>query len=594
MSGVSTPRATDRAETRARDADLTPPIPASADDRRQQSRRAPRHDRSLVMPGLKNSARNWIPHRWPYVILIMIAAVASSATATRILPDTVAGTMLALAVVLASVVGPAHRLARKHGLVVRLGATLTAVVLPLFLFGLGVTNWVVLGGLPWDVAVAMLLCVGGIAAAYLRRLPGVIFAAQLAMWSAVVLARESVVGGVILLVALVVAVMVSRDQAREQRMEDERRRARDRVQTRARDILADYEETRQGWFWETDRRTLLTYISAPVAEALGQSPNKLIGQPLVDLFDLAYTGQESERTLLFHFSARSAFQELPVRAAISGEERWWSVSGRPIYDEFDNFVGFRGSGTDLTAKRRSEEEASRLAHYDLLTGLANRFQMSQTLGKILSAQQETNRRCAVLLLDLDRFKQVNDTMGHPAGDALLVQVAQRLERAAGQAGQVGRLGGDEFQVIVPGRVARKDLGHLASEIIHSLSQPYSIDGQRVVIGASLGIALSPDDGRTSEELIRNVDLALYAAKDQGRGRFHFYAEDLHAEAEARARMEEDLRDAIAQGQLELYYQPVVSTATERIVGFEALLRWLHPQKGWIPLTGSSRLPRTAG
>ena len=147
------------------------------------------------------------------------------------------------------------------------------------------------------------------------------------------------------------------------------------------------------------------------------------------------------------------------------------------------------------------------------------------------APKSANRACAVLLLDLDRFKHVNDTMGHPAGDALLKQVGERLGRAVGQAGQVGRLGGDEFKVIVPGLTSRKNLGHLASEIIKALSQPYSVEGQRVIIGASIGIAVSPDDGTTSEELIRNADLALYAAKDGGRGKFHFYAQDLHAEAE---------------------------------------------------------------
>ena len=266
---------------------------------------------------------------------------------------------------------------------------------------------------------------------------------------------------------------------------------------------------------------MLTYISAPVAQAIGRPTEKLIGQPLVALFDLADTGQESERTLLFHMTARSAFQELAVRAAIPGEERWWSISGRPIHDEFGNFVGFRGSGTDLTEQRRSEEHASRLAHYDSLTGLTNRFQMSQTLEKILSSPQVSDRACAVLLLDLDRFKQVNDTMGHPAGDALLKQVAERLQATVNQKGQVGRLGGDEFQVIVPGRCERKELGELASQIIHVLSQPYSVEGQRVIIGASIGIALSLEDGATSEELIRNADLALYAGMDLGRGRFHF-------------------------------------------------------------------------
>src|SRR5690606_18572465 len=429
--------------------------------------------------------------------------------------------------------------------------------------------------------IAVLLCVAGVAAAYLRRQPGVIFAAQLSIWSAAVLAHASFAGGITILVALAVAILVSREQHREDRQEEEHRRAHERVQTRARDILADYEETGQGWFWETDRRALLTYISAPVAEALGHLPDELIGRPLIDLFDLAVSGQESERTLLFHRTARSGFQALPMRAAIPGERRWWSVSGRPIYDDFGNFVGFRGSGTDLTEKKRSAEQASRLARYDSLTGLANRFQMSQTLEKILAAPHELDRACAVLLLDLDRFKQVNDTMGHPAGDALLKQVAQRLERTAGHVGQVGRRGGDEFEVIIPGGIDRREIAQLASEVIANLSQPYSVEGQRVVIGASVGIAMSPDDGNVSEELIRNADLALYAAKDGGRGRLHFYAEDLHAQAEARVRMEGDLRDAIAEGQLQLYYQPFVCTASEKVAGFEALLRWNHPEKGWI-------------
>ncbi|MDE1468331.1 EAL domain-containing protein [Aurantiacibacter sp. D1-12] len=455
------------------------------------------------------------------------------------------------------------------------------VMLPLFALGLGISNWASNGGISWDVALAGILSLSAIATAYMRRQPIAIFAAQFAIWSATVFALGALVGVIGLLVASAIAVLVSREQLIEQREERERLEAQDRVQTRARDILSDYEETGQGWFWETDRRSLLTYVSPPVAKALRRNPERLIGQPLTCLFDLNDTGDEGERTLMFHLSARSAFAELPVRAAINNEERWWSVSGRPIFDQFENFVGFRGSGTDLTERKRSQEQATRLARYDALTGLANRLQMSQALEKILTSYSEASRNCAILLLDLDRFKQVNDTMGHPAGDALLKQVAQRLERAVGKLGQVGRLGGDEFKVIVPAKVAESDLAGLGREIIHSLSQPYSIDGQRVVIGASVGIAIAPDHGRSSEELIRNADLALYAAKDGGRGRYHFYSEDLHAEAEAKAKLEEDLRDAVANGELELHYQPVVAMATNKISGFEALLRWQHPVKGWI-------------
>ena len=346
--------------------------------------------------------------------------------------------------------------------------------------------------------------------------------------------------------------------------------------------LHNRQKSGQGWFWETDRRGAVTYVSPTIGKQLGRKQNFLVGRPFTDLFILDAPGQEGERTLNFHLSARSSFQELAVRAATSEEdERWWSITGRPVYDSFNNFLGFRGSGSDLTEKKRTQEHASRLARYDSLTGLANRVQMSDTLEKILSARREEHRACAVFLLDLDRFKHVNDTMGHPVGDQLLKQVAQRLEHTVRDAGRVGRLGGDEFQIILPGRIAREDLAFLAHRIIQNLSQPYAIEGHRVVIGASLGIALSPEDGSTSEALIRNADLALYAAKDGGRGRHHFYAADLHSDAEERRQLEQDLRDAISGGDLQLYYQPVVHTTTEKITGFEALLRWDHPVHGMM-------------
>ncbi|MEN7536091.1 EAL domain-containing protein [Aurantiacibacter flavus] len=469
---------------------------------------------------------------------------------------------------------------RRHGYA-KLAVCIVFVALPPFLFALGMAHWAIDGGLPTDAMAAAVAGTSIVAGAYLRRRPALMFAVHMACGLAMTISFSSVAGWGTLALALLVSTLISKEQWDEQLRDQQELEANERAQTRARDILADYEETGQGWFWEIDRRAQLTYVSPPVAEILGLDVGALIGQPLTRLFDMDQSGDESERSLQFHLSARSAFSELDMRAATGDEVRWWSVSGRPIYDQFNNYVGFRGSGTDLTERRRSQEHASRLAHYDSLTGLANRFQMSQSLEKILSSPQLHHRDCAVMLLDLDRFKHVNDTMGHPAGDALLMQVAQRLERAVGTQGQVGRLGGDEFKVIIPHSMARDHLGTLAQEIISSLSQPYSIDGQRVVIGASVGVAVSPADGTTSEALIRNADLALYAAKDGGRGRYHFYADDLHAEAEERSQLEEDLRDAIAQGALELYYQPVVSLASETITGFEALLRWNHKTKGWI-------------
>ncbi|MEZ5743341.1 MAG: EAL domain-containing protein [Sphingomonadaceae bacterium] len=353
-----------------------------------------------------------------------------------------------------------------------------------------------------------------------------------------------------------------------------------RVQERAEEMLSDYEKSGQGWFWETDRRGNVSYVSAHIARLLGKPAEELVGTAFLEMFRLDAQEKESERTLNFHLSTRSSFQDLAVQAATrEQEERWWSVSGRPVLDKFNNFLGFRGWGSDLTEARRSQRHVTELARYDSLTKLANRFQMSEWLEKILSSPQEERRACAVFLLDLDRFKQVNDTMGHPAGDALLRQVADRLRTAVGESGSVGRLGGDEFQVILPGRHKPYPLAHLATRIIESLSQPYSIEGNRVIIGASVGISVCPDHGSTSEELIRNADLALYAAKDGGRGRYHFYANDLHSEAEERRQLEQDLRDAITNGELELHYQPQVATMSEKISGFEALVRWKHPVKG---------------
>ncbi|MBH5322378.1 EAL domain-containing protein [Aurantiacibacter sediminis] len=552
-----------------------------AKDRRKGPRRVQQVDRAAQAPSVDNNAKNPFPRRWNYLILAVLAAVAISGLFAERLPSLLTVALLVFGFLSLLQIGQVYDRVLHRGAWGKAIGLIAAVVLPLFTIAAALGRWAADGGLPWEAMLASLLTLTGVASAYLRRQPFAIFAAQFAIWVAIVVTHFSVVGMVALAVASIVAVLVSREQFIEQIKERDRRDAQDRVQTRARDILADYEETGQGWFWETDRRSLLTYVSPPVAKALKRNPDRLIGQPLTCLFNLQDNGSEGERTLMFHLSARSGFTELPVRAAITKEERWWSVSGRPIYSQNDEFVGFRGSGTDLTERKRSREQANRLASYDALTGLANRLQMSQGLEKILTARTEDARQCAIMLLDLDRFKQVNDTMGHPAGDALLKLVSQRLERAVGQLGQVGRLGGDEFKVIVPSQSSDDVLQALARDIIHSLSQPYSIDGQRVVIGASVGIAVAPQHGRSSEELIRNADLALYAAKDGGRGRFHVYSEDLHAEAEAKAKLEEDLRDAVAKEELELHYQPIVALATSKISGFEALLRWQHPEKGWI-------------
>jgi diguanylate cyclase (GGDEF)-like protein/PAS domain S-box-containing protein len=555
--------------------------PQPIDRRRHIARRSPSDGRLSPVGTPASEPFAILPRSCRYLIAAFPLTIAVAAGLAGGLPMRAASICFALSLAVISLVPLVRRIEERSSTTGLPNPLLVlTLIVPLVLFGLGTIAWARAGLLPIHVAVIMLVCLGAVVSAHLRRQAGLVVAGQVALWLPAISLIDMPLGLGLLGLGAIAVVIAAREQVKLDRAEDQRRQLRERAQTRARDILADYEETGQGWFWETDRRSQLTYVSGPVAELLGQTQESLIGQPLASLFDLAHS-EEGERTLSFHLSARSAFHELPVKAAVGAEERWWSVSGRPIYDQFDNFAGFRGSGTDLTEKRRSQENASRLANYDSLTGLANRLQMSLLLEKMLSAPQEMNRHCAVMLIDLDRFKHVNDTRGHPVGDALLRQVAQRLERIVGQAGRVGRLGGDEFQVIVPNRTDPARLTHMAKDVIRSLSEPYSVGGQTIIIGASVGIAVAPDDGTSSDDLVRNADLALYAAKDAGRGRHHFYAEDLHAAAQARAEVEKELRGAIIQGDLQLFYQPVVSTASEQIAGFEALLRWNHPTRGWI-------------
>ena len=346
-------------------------------------------------------------------------------------------------------------------------------------------------------------------------------------------------------------------------------------------LLQNYEESRQGWFWSTDAAGNLTYITESISEVLGAKSVDLIGKPLISLFHKSEDSEAGARTLPFILTKRMKFNGMEVRAAHSADECWLSISGRPQQDKLGNFAGFRGSGNDVTAQRRLSLDTSRMAMFDSLTGLANRASMAKKLETTLAAYRLQKRTCAVMLVDLDRFKQINDTLGHPAGDALLKQVAERLLKVVGQSGEICRLGGDEFQLMLPDCDDRGVLGDLASKIINSLSQPYSVEGNRCIIGASVGVAISPFDGLTREDLVKSADLALYEAKGNGRGRFRFYSKGLQQSAEDRRVLEEDLRDAIGRDELELAYQPIVNAETDTVEGFEALMRWNHPERGQI-------------
>jgi diguanylate cyclase (GGDEF)-like protein/PAS domain S-box-containing protein len=361
--------------------------------------------------------------------------------------------------------------------------------------------------------------------------------------------------------------------------------------------LRDYEASGLGWFWSTDREGSITYISDCVLEAIGAPRAEVLGKPLHSLFVIERDVDDLvQRSLPLILSSRKTFSEVPVRAASGGSDSWFSISGRPQLSSNGEFRGFRGNGNDITAARKSQKDAARLAMYDSLTGLSNRHRMSQRLAATLKTLEAAKRSCGLMMIDLDRFKAVNDTLGHQAGDELLKQVAQRLQQVIHEPGfEIGRLGGDEFQIMLPDVDDRGRLGEIAKTVISMISQPYSVDGSRCVIGTSVGIAIAPYDGISSEDLVRSADLALYAAKGGGRGQFRFYASDLHAEAERRRRIEEDLRDALQKDEMWLAYQPVVALEDNKVVAFEALLRWRHPELGdvspaiFVPIAEESNL-----
>lgn len=401
------------------------------------------------------------------------------------------------------------------------------------------------------------------------------------------------VAGIVFLALLIVMM---REDIRHQRRATRAQRIAVSEQQRALNLMRDFEKAERGWFWETDRHGHLVYVSPTVAEKLGRPLDDIIGRPFTEIIKKRIGNDENEeRTLGFSLSSRTPFKDLTVQAAAPGEERWWSISGLPVSNELGNFQGFRGSGTDLTDRKQSERAIKQLARYDTLTGLANRLHITDLLERALKNHVGQPQPCALLLMDLDRFKAVNDTMGHPAGDQLLRQVAGRLTQIIGDKGQVGRLGGDEFQIVLPQIVQHEKLASIANAIILSLARPFAIDGEQVRIGSSIGIAVSEGQGVGASALVRNADLALYAAKDAGRGVHRFYADAMHNQASERKAIEDALRDALARDELKLFYQPIVDVAGERITGFEALIRWqrdggdvVSPSK-FIPIAEESNL-----
>jgi len=340
-------------------------------------------------------------------------------------------------------------------------------------------------------------------------------------------------------------------------------------------LLQEYEQRGVGWLWQVDAENRVTYISSRMTALLGRPASALLGHSLPSLL-----GGHAElgRILL----EKQAFNNLEMELNTPRGTRWISIAGDPIIDTAGRFEGFRGVGSDITEIRQTQERLTHLANMDVLSGLPNRGRVRQLLGEALRGATVSNEPCAIMFLDLDGFKPVNDTFGHPKGDAVLQAVAKRLCDQVGPDGHVGRMGGDEFAIVIIDAQSRKRVEMLADAIIKSVAEPYMIDGTEIRIGVSIGCAFGPIDGATVDDLILKADLALYQAKDAGRGVARYFSSELQTEQDDRVRLEADLRQAISAKQFHLLFQPLVSAKTQKLTGFEALIRWNHPQRGLVP------------
>lgn len=343
----------------------------------------------------------------------------------------------------------------------------------------------------------------------------------------------------------------------------------------------DLTELSSDWYWEQDAELRFTQLSSKIHE-FSLDAGEHIGKTRWEMPVIGVTDEQwqAHRGLL---AAREPFQDFVYqRRDIHGNLRTISVSGRPIFDEQGRFQGYRGTGRDITEQRRAEEQIRHMAQHDALTGLPNRMLLHDRTGQAIAQAQRNRGMLAVLFIDLDRFKTVNDSLGHAIGDRLLKAIAGRLVACMRGSDTIARIGGDEFVVVLGDLDQPEDARHVAQKLLDSLSEPVTIDRHELKVTPSIGICAYPHDGRDVETLMRNADTAMYHAKQMGRNNYQFFTQAMNDAAQRRLAVENDLRHALERGEFLLHFQPQLDLRTGGIVGLEALVRWRHPQRGLVP------------
>ena len=346
-----------------------------------------------------------------------------------------------------------------------------------------------------------------------------------------------------------------------------------------------------------DAQGTFTYVNDSIERTLGYAPAELIGKdylvlvPPGELENARYrlnerrTGERATRNhelqlkrkedLLSALSERTSQDYVVVELSSMGMYR-------TLDPEHKVFLGTYGVARDISERKQAEATIAFQAYHDLLTGLPNRALFKDRLGQAIVHAKRHGQIMATLFLDMDRFKVVNDTLGHLVGDGLLQAVAQRLRGSLREGDTLSRIGGDEFMVLLPHIRTRENAAYIAEKILASLRSPFHIEGHEIFVGISIGIAVFPDDGDTIESLVKHADIAMYHAKDSGRNDYKFFTHDLQRSFTGRLAVENEMRHALEKHQFEVYYQPQVSVQDQRIRGMEALIRWNHPSRGMVP------------
>ncbi len=349
----------------------------------------------------------------------------------------------------------------------------------------------------------------------------------------------------------------------------------------SRERLAQVIDTIPAMISATDEAGAYIFVNAYQAHFSGVDPEQCVGSDAAAAFGPAYAARSRalDRLVFEGGEALPAYEEEIIDRA--GMPRVFLTTKSPLRDAGNQVVSVLTSAIDITERKHAESRLRHIAHHDQLTQLPNRLLLQQRLQRELARNRRGGRQFALHFIDLDRFKDINDALGHQLGDQLLHAVAGRLRHAVRESDTVARLGGDEFAILQADLHEAEDASALARQVIEALSQPFGIEGQTLSLSASVGITLYPADGNALDELLRNADLAMYRAKADGGAAFRFYCADMNQSVREAIRLDADLRQGIAQDQFVLHFQPQVNVETGRIVGMEALLRWQRPGIGLV-------------